>query len=171
MSPKTPARIATPNATPIAEGGCSGGGPGGGKAGRLRRLAMLGAYANRAGRGGNRTDRVGRRRAMKAPVLPVLLVLAIAGCRTSEPLTGGPGAGEEPLAVAPAEEGKDPAKAMALYNKACDGGSALGCGNLGVMYSLGKGVKQDVAKAVKTSVPCSTPRLASSRITKAASPA
>ena len=38
-------------------------------------------------------------------------------------------------------------KAVELYKKGCDGGNALGCYNLGVMYYYGKGVKQDYFKA------------------------
>ena len=40
-------------------------------------------------------------------------------------------------------------KAAELFQKVCDGGDALGCNNLGVMYAKGKGVKQDYFKAVE----------------------
>jgi TPR repeat protein len=39
------------------------------------------------------------------------------------------------------------AQAAALYRKACDGGSAIGCRNLAIMYSAGSGVHQDYAQA------------------------
>jgi len=35
------------------------------------------------------------------------------------------------------------------YSKACDGGYATGCYNLGLRYEFGKGVKQDDFKAMK----------------------
>jgi len=38
-------------------------------------------------------------------------------------------------------------KAVELFQKACDGGDAAGCYNLGIMYMNGQGVKQDYAKA------------------------
>lgn len=38
-------------------------------------------------------------------------------------------------------------KAAILFQKACDGGNALGCNNLGFMYANGQGVKQDYARA------------------------
>jgi TPR repeat protein len=40
------------------------------------------------------------------------------------------------------------AQAAALYRKACDGGSALGCRNLALMYSAGNGVSQSYAQAL-----------------------
>ena len=33
------------------------------------------------------------------------------------------------------------------YEKACDGGNALGCHNLGVLYATGEGVPQDFVRA------------------------
>ena len=38
-------------------------------------------------------------------------------------------------------------KAVELYQKACDGGAALGCYNLGFLYANGQGVKQDFPTA------------------------
>jgi hypothetical protein len=38
---------------------------------------------------------------------------------------------------------------MTLYQKACDGGDAQGCFNLGVMYENGRGVTKDQAKAAQ----------------------
>ena len=38
-------------------------------------------------------------------------------------------------------------KAASLYKKACDGGCAEGCHNLGVLYEKGLGVNQSYAKA------------------------
>jgi hypothetical protein len=38
-------------------------------------------------------------------------------------------------------------QAAALYRKACDGGSTLGCRNLAIMYSAGNGVSQSYAEA------------------------
>jgi len=38
-------------------------------------------------------------------------------------------------------------KAASLFKKACDGGDALGCSNLGVMYETGLGVNQSYTKA------------------------
>ena len=38
-------------------------------------------------------------------------------------------------------------KAASLYKKACDGGCALGCSNLGALYDNGLGVNQSYAKA------------------------
>jgi len=43
---------------------------------------------------------------------------------------------------------KDYKKAVELYNKACDGGLADGCNNLGRMYAHGKGVKMDMTRAM-----------------------
>ena len=40
-------------------------------------------------------------------------------------------------------------KAAELYQKACDGGEALGCGSLGHLYTEGHGVKQDYQKATE----------------------
>ena len=40
-------------------------------------------------------------------------------------------------------------QAEELFKKACDGGYAKGCSNLGVMYDNGYGVKQDSFKAVE----------------------
>jgi uncharacterized protein len=40
------------------------------------------------------------------------------------------------------------AQAAALYRKACDGGSALGCRNLALMYATGNGVSQSYAQAL-----------------------
>ena len=42
-------------------------------------------------------------------------------------------------------------KAAELYQKACDGGDAGGCLNLGVLYKIGQGVKQDYQKAAQLS--------------------
>ena len=46
-----------------------------------------------------------------------------------------------------AYQNKDFPKAALLYEKGCNGGSALGCSLLGLMYEDGKGVKQDYVKA------------------------
>ena len=43
---------------------------------------------------------------------------------------------------------QDKFKAVALYTKACDGGRASGCSNLGVMYSNGEGVRLDKKRAL-----------------------
>jgi TPR repeat protein len=43
---------------------------------------------------------------------------------------------------------KDDAQAAVLYRKACDGGDAPGCGNLGHMYEQGIGVAKDVTLAI-----------------------
>ncbi|NOQ31604.1 MAG: sel1 repeat family protein [Helicobacteraceae bacterium] len=40
-------------------------------------------------------------------------------------------------------------KAKKMYKKACDGGLAIGCYNLGNMYSTGDGVKQNKSTAMK----------------------
>ena len=40
-------------------------------------------------------------------------------------------------------------KAAQFYQKACDEGEALGCLNLGVLYQVGKGLRQDYKKAVQ----------------------
>ena len=49
------------------------------------------------------------------------------------------------------EEGKgvkqSSKKANEFYTKACDGGDAIGCFKLGLMYRKGEGVKQDHKKA------------------------
>ena len=42
----------------------------------------------------------------------------------------------------------DDNKAVALWRKACDGGDARGCTNLGFMYEKGQGVTQDDAQAL-----------------------
>ena len=43
---------------------------------------------------------------------------------------------------------QDKFKAVKLYTKACDGGSANGCSNLGAMYDNGEGVKLDKKRAL-----------------------
>ena len=43
---------------------------------------------------------------------------------------------------------QDKFKAVELYTKACDGGNADGCTNLGVMYVNGEGVKLDKKRAL-----------------------
>lgn len=48
-----------------------------------------------------------------------------------------------------ANQNGDYKKAVGLYKKACDGGEANGCGNLGYKYASGEGVKQDDFKAVE----------------------
>jgi TPR repeat protein len=40
-------------------------------------------------------------------------------------------------------------KAKALYHRACEGGEMRGCTNLGNLYALGKGVRQDYARAME----------------------
>ena len=42
-------------------------------------------------------------------------------------------------------------KAAQLYQKACDGGEAVGCLGLGVLYKDGQGVKQNYQKAAQLS--------------------
>ncbi|HHO42486.1 MAG TPA: sel1 repeat family protein [Epsilonproteobacteria bacterium] len=45
---------------------------------------------------------------------------------------------------------QDSFKAAELYQKACDGGNAWGCNNLGFMYHNGDGIiKQDKVKALE----------------------
>jgi len=44
---------------------------------------------------------------------------------------------------------QDKVKAAQYYKKACDGGEARGCYNLGVMYYNGEGVSQDKVKAAQ----------------------
>jgi hypothetical protein len=39
--------------------------------------------------------------------------------------------------------------AVKLFSKACDGGNAKGCFNLGFMYENGRGVRQDYEQALK----------------------
>ena len=46
-----------------------------------------------------------------------------------------------------AYEKQDYTQALPLFEKACNGGIAVGCFNIGVMYSHGEGVKQDLTKA------------------------
>ena len=48
-----------------------------------------------------------------------------------------------------AYEKGDYQKAAQLYQKACDGGDAGGCYNLGVLYADGQGVNQDYQKAAQ----------------------
>ena len=43
---------------------------------------------------------------------------------------------------------QDSFKAVELYQKACDGGNATGCVNLGVLYRKGEGVRKDDSKAL-----------------------
>jgi len=43
----------------------------------------------------------------------------------------------------------DHQKAAELFQKACDGGEATGCHNLGFLYADGQGVKQDYQKAAE----------------------
>lgn len=40
-------------------------------------------------------------------------------------------------------------KAAKLWQKACDGGEALGCASLGALYAIGQGVRQDHQKAAQ----------------------
>jgi len=42
---------------------------------------------------------------------------------------------------------EDLSKARGFFAKACHGGDAKGCSNLGFMYVNGQGVKQDYSKA------------------------
>ena len=42
---------------------------------------------------------------------------------------------------------QDFARAASLFQKACDGGAAIGCKNLGVCFHEGKGVTQDLSRA------------------------
>jgi hypothetical protein len=44
---------------------------------------------------------------------------------------------------------KDYKNAQKLFTKACDGGDAVGCYNLGLMYFNGQGVKQSKSLALK----------------------
>ncbi|MFL5351635.1 tetratricopeptide repeat protein [Archangium sp.] len=44
---------------------------------------------------------------------------------------------------------KDVRRAASLYEKACQGGDAQGCNNLGVMYKQGTGVKKDKRRAAQ----------------------
>ena len=44
---------------------------------------------------------------------------------------------------------QDQRKAAVLFQKACDGGAAEGCFNLGVMYANGEGVNQDLDEGIK----------------------
>jgi TPR repeat protein len=44
---------------------------------------------------------------------------------------------------------QDNFKAAELFTKACDGGDAQGCFNLGAMYNNGEGVRQDKFEAVE----------------------
>lgn len=46
-------------------------------------------------------------------------------------------------------EAKDPTRAFAAYEQACDGGNALACTNLGFMYERGQGVTADPESAVR----------------------
>jgi TPR repeat protein len=43
----------------------------------------------------------------------------------------------------------DDARALASFQKACDGEIAEACNNLGLLYGLGRGTKQDKALAAK----------------------
>jgi len=43
--------------------------------------------------------------------------------------------------------GQDYQKAAQLFQKACDGGEALGCGSLGILYEYGQGVRQNFTTA------------------------
>ena len=42
----------------------------------------------------------------------------------------------------------DPGQAASLYGKGCDGGDALGCTKLAVMYEQGEAVPQDPGQAI-----------------------
>jgi TPR repeat protein len=42
---------------------------------------------------------------------------------------------------------KDPVRAAALFQQACDGKNMTGCARLGAAYSSGEGVAQDFARA------------------------
>nr|MDQ3032567.1 sel1 repeat family protein [Myxococcota bacterium] len=42
----------------------------------------------------------------------------------------------------------DVARAAELYQRACDGGDAMGCSNLGLAYAQGTGVPLDLARAM-----------------------
>ena len=47
-----------------------------------------------------------------------------------------------------AYEKQDYTQALPLFEKACNGGIAGGCFNLGILYYKGEGAKQDSAKAL-----------------------
>jgi hypothetical protein len=42
---------------------------------------------------------------------------------------------------------QDYGQALPLYRKACDGGNAQGCNNLGNFYETGRGIAQDHGQA------------------------
>jgi hypothetical protein len=67
------------------------------------------------------------------------------------PHDGGHLHGPAPWASSTNEQGtgvlKDATKAVALYQKACDGGTMRGCNNLGVLYEQGTGAVKDATKA------------------------
>ncbi len=86
--------------------------------------------------------------------LVVALAATSAGCRSSQKETpderacshGDPGACLT-LAVAYGRA-KDPARAASFFKKACDGGNAVACFNLGASYSNGEGVTRDQSRAL-----------------------
>jgi TPR repeat protein len=43
---------------------------------------------------------------------------------------------------------RDPAGAAPLFERACNGGHAASCSNLGLMHRRGDGVERDEAKAI-----------------------
>jgi TPR repeat protein len=86
-------------------------------------------------------------------VSPLVSALAVVAAGCAHPSNAPPA----PPVVAPlaapsasAPSGKSPADAVGLYTRACDGGSAMGCNNLGLVYLEGRsGQARDVAKAVR----------------------
>jgi TPR repeat protein len=44
---------------------------------------------------------------------------------------------------------RDEGRATALWNRACDGGNAAGCANLGWAHLLGRGVPRDRSRALE----------------------
>jgi len=68
----------------------------------------------------------------------LLLALAVSFCF----------AGDVDVAAEAYESG-DFQKAFKYYKKACEGGNALGCSNVGLLYVKAEGVKQDYVEAKK----------------------
>jgi uncharacterized protein len=99
---------------------------------------------------------------MSAPPAPAVQDAGKPGGEPSAPAAGAPPGGitvqnvgkpetmvvvTEPGKVNSASATPASAQAAALYRKACDGGSAIGCRNLALMYSAGNGVSQSYAQA------------------------
>jgi len=83
-------------------------------------------------------------------VMVAVMVAAIGGCKTSKQPAASSSVADAAVALdaVPAAAPTVSPEQIAAWDKACQGGVAESCYNLGVAYYKGNGVVQDFAKAV-----------------------